>query len=228
MSFFDRFFRTRKSLRQEALAQTPISYAPQPGDIKLPGDLALLVIDVQREFCDPNGERGNKETVEISQRIRRLVPAFRKAGVPVYVIYCSDEEKQVQDVDFYEFRPREGDFVLCKKDDSAFNGTTLDEKLKEHHRRTLLTCGFNTNACIYATVMDARAQGYSVRLLRDLTGNDNNNDAGSTPGYVRRMQEEGVVISNAADELRALAARNPRTRAEKHCRPRARNRPAIA
>jgi len=82
--------------------------------VKLPRDLALLVIDVQQEFCDPQGARGNKETREVSQRIRRLVPAFRKAGVPVYVIYFADDPKKTQDVDFYEFRPRQGDFVLRK------------------------------------------------------------------------------------------------------------------
>jgi len=61
----------------------------------------------------------------------------------------------------------------------------------------LLTCGFNLNACLFKTVMDARAKGYQVRLLRDLSGNDKQNDPASANGYIKRMVEEGVVVSSA-------------------------------
>lgn len=226
MSLFDRIWQTQKSLHRSSQAQTAVRYVPRPGDVELARDLALLVIDVQQEFCDPKGGRGNKETREVSQRIRRLIPAFRKAGVPVYAIYFSETAEKVQDIDFYEFRPKEGDFVLCKNDNSAFKGCDIDKLLAMHHRKTLLTCGFNLNACLFETAVDARAKGYDVRLLRDLSGNDNNNDPGSTDGYLRRMTEKGVIVSTAADELRALAAENSRPRAKKHCRPRAR--PVIA
>jgi ureidoacrylate peracid hydrolase len=222
MTLFNRIRQTQNSLSQDTLAQTDIRYTPRPGDVRLPRDLALLVIDVQKEFCDPEGKRGNRETRDVSQRIRQLVPAFRKAGVPVYVIYFSDDAKRPQDVDFYEFRPEKGDFLLRKDDDSAFRGSDLDALLKKHDRKTLLACGFNLNACIFHTVMDARAKGYPVRLLRDLSGNDKNNDASSTKGYLKRMTDEGVVITSAADELRALAAAQPGPPEKQTCRPRTR------
>lgn len=208
MWFFDRFKRTREFLNQDNLEQTPISYSPAPGDIELPRDLALLVIDVQKEFCDPNGSRGNKETREVSQRIKNLVPEFRKAGIPVYVIYFAEQAKKVKDIDFYEFRPEKGDFIVAKNDDSAFQGSHIGKMLEKHGRKMLLACGFNLNACVFNTVMDARSKGYGVHLLRDLTGNDDHNDSSSTESYLKQMQDKGVIITNAKDELRAINTAN--------------------
>lgn len=208
MSFWDQLKRVRNFLTQKNLEQTPITYEPAPEDVQLPRDLALLVIDVQQEFCDPNGKRGNDETREVSQRIKNLVPEFRKAGIPVYVVYFSKEVKRVEDIDFYEFRPEKSDFVIPKSEDSAFDGSSIHKILARHGRKSLLTCGFNLNACIFDTVMDARSKGYDVRLLRDLTGNDNDNDRNSTEVYVQQMRKSGVVITNSSDELRAINTAN--------------------
>lgn len=191
--FAQRLRRVLDFFRPENLAKQTIRYE---------GDTALLVIDVQKEFCaEPdlldralfNMRRGNQETKDVSARIQSLVPEFRKAGIPVYAVYFDLGGKP----HFYNFKPVRGDVVLSKNNDSAFDRTDLKEILAEHGRKNLLTCGFNLNACVYQTAMDAVKEGFNVSLLRDLCGNDAVNDY-EPAYYVNEMRNSGVTIEEDA------------------------------
>lgn len=200
-----RFFKRRLAQMQaffakENLERTPVKYEPKPGET------ALLVIDVQEEFCDPNKGRGNRETRQVSKKIKDLIPEFRKAGIPTYVIYFSYTEKQPDKIDFYMFKPDKTDVLIAKDADSAFQGSDIKKILDEHKRTKLLACGFNLNACVYSTVMDARRNGFDVCVLRDLTGNDNENDRSRTAEKIKKMRGEGITFKNSDDILQTLAA----------------------
>ncbi|MEZ0224830.1 MAG: cysteine hydrolase family protein [Alphaproteobacteria bacterium] len=206
MSLLDQLKRAFHFFSKENLAETPITYAPLPDDIRLASDLALVIIDVQKKYCDPKGRRGNKETGQIAKRIQKLAPEFRNAGIPVYVVYFSDDPVKPKNVDFYEFKPGENDILIRKNMDSAFQGSDIKEVLQQHGRKRLLCCGFNLNACVFATVVDGIGEGFNIRLLRDLTGNDKDNDNSNARKYVQKMKRKGAVISNAERELRLIRA----------------------
>jgi nicotinamidase-related amidase len=191
----------RAFLTPESLKEKKIAYEAQPGD------LALLIIDVQHEFCDPTQGRGNTETKQVSKRIKDLIPEFRKAGVPAYVIYFSYREKKPDQIDFYLFTPDKQDVLIAKNADSAFQGSDIKTILKDHQRTKLLACGFNLNACVFSTVMDARKNGFDVCVMRDLTGNDNCNDSSSTKEKIAKMEKEGIKFSDSATVLQALGAK---------------------
>lgn len=200
-----RFFRqklaqARAFFSKENLEKTPVKYEPKPGET------ALLVIDVQEEFCDPKQGRGNRETRQVSKKIKDLIPEFRKAGIPTYVIYFSYTEKQPDKIDFYMFKPDKEDVLIAKDADSAFQGSDIKKILDEHKRTKLLACGFNLNACVYSTVMDARRNGFDVCVLRDLTGNDNENDRSKTAEKIKNMRSEGITFKNSDAILQKLAA----------------------
>lgn len=169
------------------------------------GSAALLIIDVQKEFADPAQGRGNTETRNVTKRINSLIPAFRAAGMPAYVVYFSDYEKNPQDIDFYMFRPHPQDKLIAKDEDSAFKGSNIKKILKHDKRKTLLACGFNLNACVFKTVMDARDNGFEVILLRDLTGNDNDNDRTKTDAQIEKMKKRGVKFVNSIDLLEDIS-----------------------
>jgi len=207
-AFRQKLAQVRQFLSPENLSSTPISYDPPPGE------LALLVIDVQEEFCDPQKGRGNDETAAVSKRIKSLIPEFRKAGVPTYVIYFSYQEKKPHEIDFYMFHPDKQDVLIAKNADSAFAGSDIRQVLDAHKRTKLLACGFNLNACVFSTVMDARKNGFDVCVMRDLTGNDNCNDRNETDNKIKTMTKEGITFSDSATILKALqekqaAARGP-------------------
>jgi nicotinamidase-related amidase len=180
--------------------------------IKFEGQTALLVVDVQKQFCDPACSRGTAHTAEVSHRIQSLVPEFRKAGIPVYAIYYSAEgEKPIEDVDFYEFQPEAQDIPVAKNANSAFQGSNIKQILSENGHRLLLTCGFNFNACVKDTVNDARMYAFKVCVLEDLVGNDKRNQSSNqTADTIAGMQERDVIFASSDTVLQQLCAHSPR------------------
>jgi nicotinamidase-related amidase len=177
--------------------------------IKYDGDAALLVIDVQKTYCQPRWffGRGNAETKKVSERIKSLVPEFRKAGIPVYVIYFGEEKKKASQVDFYKFTPQGEDVLVAKNRDSAFEGSNIKEILKKDKRKLLLTCGFNLNACVLATVLDARDNGFDVTVLRDMSGNDNEAAPHRAEEFLTLMRGNGVTIEESDKVLEVIRAK---------------------
>jgi nicotinamidase-related amidase len=181
--------------------------------IKYKGEVALLVIDVQKQFCDPKGERGNNQTRKISERIESLSSEFRKAGIPVYAVYFSYRELPISEIDFYKFTPQPDDKLVAKYMDSAFSGSDIKKTLKKDKRKLLLTCGFNLSACVMSTVLDARKAGFDVCLLRDLSGNDKKNKHLDADDNIQAMLENGVSVEESTKVLGLLKAKKRAPRA---------------
>ncbi len=136
--------------------------------------VALLVIDVQAEFCDPGGKWGNSGTDKISGDIARIVPHFRGIGITVYPVYYAQYTGQgPEDTDFYRFSPEHQDIPVAKYDDCAFRGSRIQSVLEANKHKYLLVCGFNMSSCVMETVLAAQALGFDVTLLTDLTGEGN-------------------------------------------------------
>lgn len=198
--------KTRAFLEADNLAQLTLHYKPS--------DVALLVIDVQAEFCDPDHRegRGNAETVAVSQRIQSMVPHFRAAGVPVYAVYYSKNgvEKPAADIDFFHFKPAANDTLVAKPENSAFFKTKFEEVLQRDGKKLLLACGFNQAACVSDTLRAATALGFNACLLEDLTGNDR--DCGYYKTYATiDMERADVVMSSSHEALQHIYARRANT-----------------
>ena len=163
------------------------------------GNVALVIIDVQRQICDPE-ERGTDETVAIAKRIRSIVPAFRAAAVPVYAVYSN----AIHEHDFFKFIPAESDTLVIKNYDSAFKATKLKELLEQEGKKLLLVCGFNRAACVMTSVVDARKTGFDVCLLKDLTGNDCWNAEADNNFAEQTLKYSGAVMTTSQDVLKHL------------------------
>jgi nicotinamidase-related amidase len=136
---------------------------------------AVLVIDVQKHFCDPAQARGTKDTDKIAKHIANTVPAFRKAGWPIYNIYFSHEDVARDYIDFHHYAPEETDITHAKYRASAFDGEhggAFAAQLKARGHQHLLLVGFNTSACIAETVQDAQKLGFQCAIAVDAIGND--------------------------------------------------------
>lgn len=136
---------------------------------------AVLVIDVQKHFCDPAQARGTKDTDKIAKHIANIVPAFRKAGLPIYNIYYSHEDVARDYIDFHHYKPEQADITHAKYRASAFDGehgAAFAAQLKARGHQHLLLVGFNTSACIAETVKDAQKLGFQCAIAVDAIGND--------------------------------------------------------
>lgn len=169
-------------------------------------DTALLVIDVQREFCDPQLQRGNDETLRVSERIATLLPEFRKAGMPVYLVYFSNNllKPAAHKIDFFKIEPETTDTLVRKKLDSAFEGGNIHNVLQVHGRKKLLVCGFNTTACVKRTALSAVNLGYNVELLLDISGDDKtiyqeaeDNRRKYINDDIKDMQQKGIKLTTS-------------------------------
>jgi len=165
------------------------------GERLAPAHSALLVIDMQNDFC---AEGGYIEAVvgknaascrAVAAPIMDLVRAARGAAVPVFWIradYRLDKlpasmaarfaaqgngriccEPGTWGADFYGVAPVPGEPVVDKHCYSAFIGTDLERRLRAEGVRTLVFAGVQTNVCVETSLRDAYSLGFHVAAAAD-------------------------------------------------------------
>jgi ureidoacrylate peracid hydrolase len=161
-----------------------------------PDRAALLVIDMQNDYCDPEG--GFARTAEEPEHIRDMVPRLQKllkvarqTGVPVIFVrthqtpqtgspawlsryrdkpntyFCQPGTWGAQ---FYGVRPTAHETIVTKHRYSGFIGTDLDLVLRSQGIRTIITTGVSTNACVESTARDGFMMDYYVVMVSDCCG----------------------------------------------------------
>lgn len=152
-----------------------------------PGD-ALLVVDVQRDFC-PGGELAVPEGDAVVPVLNRWLQAAVRAGVPVFASrdwhpgdHCSFAAQGgpwpqhcVRETEGARYHPELAlpraatiiDKGTTRDRDaySAFEGTGLRGRLRDVGVRRLLIGGLALDVCVHATVLAALDHGFAVRLL---------------------------------------------------------------
>ena len=166
-------------------------------DMVSPEHTALIVIDVQNDFCAPGGARmkGDLTTIEaMKEPTRRMVETARVIGVPVvYTQTQNDAEHDNGPIlarrqrvglggakytipgtwgwEISDFiAPRPGEVSIPKWHHSGFTNPKMDATLRRLGVQTLLFTGIATNGCVEATVRDAFARGYYAVVLADCVG----------------------------------------------------------
>jgi nicotinamidase/pyrazinamidase len=153
---------------------------------------ALLVIDVQNEFCK-GGTLPIEEGEDVVPVLNRWLRAARDRGIPVYASrdwhprgHVSFVEAGgqwpahcIQDTEGAAFRADlelPGDAVLVAKglrfdldQYSAFHETGLEQRLWRDGVRRVWVGGLALDVCVRATVLDALRAGLEVRVLLDAT-----------------------------------------------------------
>lgn len=139
---------------------------------------AVVVIDVQRHFVDP-------EVADAVVATAELLDHARRAAVPVYLVGIVFDDVAAADPAWAarfdlspllrgapgtEFDPRigprAGDVVVEKRHASAFAGTDLAARLSEEDIDTVLLCGLTTSGCVRATAVDAASRRLRVEIVR--------------------------------------------------------------
>ena len=151
--------------------------------------VALLVIDVQGEYFDPDGPAFVEHGRDIVENVNRLVDAFRTQGLPIVFIKHmnradgsdagrmgdfagpDEEDSFIEGTPRVEFIPElhtePSDVVVVKRRYSAFLGTDLEAVLHTARVRALVTCGLMTSFCCETTARDAHGRDYEVLFAVD-------------------------------------------------------------
>ncbi len=142
--------------------------------VVLPVGTALIVIDVQKGLDEPYwGERNNPEA---EQNIARLLDAWRRRGMSIYHIHHQSKNpnsplrpnyvgNEIKDI----VRPRHGEPILQKNENSAFIGTDLEERLRAGNQNTVVLTGLTTDHCVSTTARMAANLGFDTVVVSDAT-----------------------------------------------------------
>lgn len=141
---------------------------------------AVIVIDMINDFV--TGVFKSDRAAKIIPNIKALLDYTRKQKVPI--VYATDAHLPDVDPEFDvwgshavagsrgaeiidELKPHKGDFRVLKRKYSAFQGTDLDQLLRELKIDTVILTGVVTDICIQHTAADAFFRGYKIIVPRD-------------------------------------------------------------
>jgi ureidoacrylate peracid hydrolase len=171
------------------------SVLPDPAERLAPGRTALVVVDMQNDFCAPGGYIADALGKDVSGLapivlpIRALIAAARAGGIPVVWLAAFYEEELLPPSmiaqkrrlgiaatccqrgswgsDFFGIAPAEGEAVFAKHTYSGFSNPKLELHLAGRGIEALVFCGVQTNVCVESTLRDAHARGFDVAIVPD-------------------------------------------------------------
>lgn len=166
--------------------------------LESPGRIAVIVIDMQQDFCSPSGALGRAGMdISANERIVRPLNAFvktmRDAGVLIVWIKQAASPRHMSPAIMRRLRRAPERLELCKQGTagaelteglkvdpadamvekfrySAFFGSSLDQILRSSGIQTTVLVGTAANGCVDSTARDASQFDYDVLIAGDLTG----------------------------------------------------------
>ncbi|MFB6086143.1 MAG: cysteine hydrolase family protein [Halodesulfurarchaeum sp.] len=156
-----------------------------------PATTALVVVDMQKDFCHPDGALYAEPSERAIDPITRLLARGRKAGVQVVFTRDVHTEDQFEDTHYTDeferwgehviegtwgaelvedLRVEEEDHVLEKHTYDAFYDTSFEEFLAEDGLDDLLLVGTLANVCVLHTAASAALRDFKPVLVADAVG----------------------------------------------------------
>ena len=140
---------------------------------------ALIIVDMLNDFVD--GKLANPKAQAIVDPLQRLLAHAREDG---WVVVFSNDAHHPDDPELKvwgehamaatpgadvipQLAPREGEIVSPKRDYGAFDGTGLDEQLKERGVDEVVIAGQHTHICVRHSSYGALRRGYDISIPRD-------------------------------------------------------------
>jgi len=185
------------------------------------GNAALIVVDVQRDFCE-GGALAASDTLSLLEPLKQFIEAARRAGA--VIVFTKDWHTDahssfqknagpwpvhcVADTPGAELMPplaaEVGDVIIQKGMDvngagySGFEGTGLTRKLRELGVQKVAVTGIATEYCVRATALDALKARFETVVLTDLIRAVN---ASETTKVVNELNGTGVKSETGAQWL---------------------------
>lgn len=194
---------------------------------------ALLVIDPQRDFLDPEGavycpSSSVGDTERVVKNIRTLVDTARAVDVPIiwtkeshrpdyadygaellsvemdHTIAGSDGERFIESLDVRESELPPAEYLVRKRRYNCFHNTDLDHLLSTFDIDTLLIAGVTTNVCVHYTAQGAHERDFVFRVVEECTAGTSQSLHDAALKMLDYLQPGGVQSLSAVED--ALAA----------------------
>lgn len=205
-----------------------------------PQHAALLIVDVQNDFCHSQGLLGRRNTdmsaiQAMVPRLRAFLEEARGAGVMVIHIRMAQNfftkseamlehrlrrhgdsqvacEEGTWGAEFYQVQPQPGEPIVTKHRYSAFIDTDLERILQSRGVKTLILSGVATNVCVESTARDGFMRDYYSVFLEDCTACGDPQLHQGALDNMRRSFGTVVTCAEVAAAWMRLKERVPATR----------------
>lgn len=149
---------------------------------------ALIVVDMENEFCKPGGKLYHPEGVdEVVPKLRHLLRRGREAGVQIIFVQSvrfpnSPEFSRFGQIPILlkgtwaaqlieELTPMDGEPVIEKQTHDCFYKTEMDSLLErlniQPETHSIIVSGINANICIYHAVIGFHIRHYNIVVPLD-------------------------------------------------------------
>jgi nicotinamidase/pyrazinamidase len=188
------------------------------------GKAALIVVDVQRDFCE-GGTLAAADTLSLLKPLKECIAAARRAGA--VIVYTQDWHPE----DHSSFQTNGGpwpvhcvanssgaelmpplaagphDVVIHKGvsvDGAGYSGFELSglaNRLKELQIERVGVSGIATEYCVHATALDGLQAGFGTTVLTDMIRAV---QASEAPRVLKELKQAGAKLVTAAAWLKSL------------------------
>jgi len=186
--------------------------------VKLTDRDALVVVDMQKDFM-PGGALPVPKADEIVPVVNEYVKLFERAGLPVFFtrdwhppnhisfkghggVWPPHCVQNTEGAEFHEdlYLPPDNKFIISKGTSpdfdaySGFQGTLLEDLLRERGVKRLFVCGVATDYCVKNTAVGGLNLGFQVFLLRDAIRGVDVNPGDSERAVDEVLRRGGVLL----------------------------------
>jgi len=207
------------------------------GDLRIfkdldPGKTALVAIDMQNAFLEPNGPIPVRSALEIAEPINRAARGCRELGVPVIWIrshhpanggdwrhffdhFVRPDRREAAAAhlsadahgsQFYsEMDVQDSDYIVIKNRYSCFvpGSSSLERLLRSMGRDTIVLCGTKTNICVESTARDGMMIDFRVVVLQDATSTLSDEEHQASLNVLIQEFADILTVDEVLGELRA-------------------------
>jgi ureidoacrylate peracid hydrolase len=192
-------------------------------ELVIPEKTAVIVVDVQNDFCRPDGALGKvgqptQDAMDMIPNLQRLLAAARAVKAPVVFIQTIHEDatdseawvgrlegksaticrKNTWGAEFTEVAPLPTEPVVIKHRYSAFINTRLESVLHTLKVENLIMTGVSTNVCVESTARHAYMLDYHIVFMSDCTAAYSREEH---EGALYNMKTHFGVVATADDVI---------------------------
>src|SRR5918995_4166132 len=121
--------------------------------------------------------------IDLLTNIHMILPRSREERLKIPI--CVRGTWDAQTIDELKPKEDEGDHIIIKRRDSAFQDTELRVWLQSAGINVLIFCGVDTSICVETSIRDAFNLGYDIVLISDATASGMKNHYETTLARVR-------------------------------------------
>jgi ureidoacrylate peracid hydrolase len=161
-----------------------------------PNNTALLVIDIQNDYCAKEGKIAKVRKLDVSpvqgmvKSLIKFIKIARSKKITIIFTRMIEDNNYMREnakikfkasskpldicipdsvgFKYFKVRPEKKDFEITKKSYDAFSNPELSKILKKAGTKNLILTGAYTAVCVDSTLRAAYTKGYNIIVPKDL------------------------------------------------------------